>query len=120
MCFLGVYGLNDCFSGSLSRLRKERKLSQKQVAAELGVSQALLSHYENGIRECGLDFLVKAARFYEVSSDYMLGISPDRQPDKQENAAVLAAAQQVAAAHPDFEQAVKALLKALAERTMDN
>ena len=41
----------------LSSLRKEKGLSQKEAAAGLGVSQALLSHYENGIRECGLDFL---------------------------------------------------------------
>ena len=40
----------------LSSLRKEKGLSQKEAAAGLGVSQALLSHYENGIRECGLDF----------------------------------------------------------------
>ena len=37
----------------LSSLRKEKGLSQKEAAAGLGVSQALLSHYENGIRECG-------------------------------------------------------------------
>lgn len=39
----------------------------------LGVSQALLSHYEKGIRECGLDFVIRAADLYEVSTDYMLG-----------------------------------------------
>lgn len=44
----------------LSSLRKEKGLSQKEAAAGLGVSQALLSHYENGIRECGLDFLCRA------------------------------------------------------------
>lgn len=43
----------------LSALRKEKGISQKEAAAGLGVSQALLSHYENGIRECGLDFLCR-------------------------------------------------------------
>lgn len=66
------------FSRILTLLRKEKGISQKQAAAQLGVSQALLSHYENGIRECGLDFLVKAANFYGVSCDYMLGRTPDR------------------------------------------
>ena len=47
----------------LSSLRKEKGLSQKEAAAGLGVSQALLSHYENGIRECGLDFLCRAADY---------------------------------------------------------
>ena len=59
-------------------LRKERGLSQKQVAADLGISQALLSHYEKGIRECGLDFLVKAAEYFEVSCDYLLGRTVQR------------------------------------------
>lgn len=54
-------------------LRKERNISQKQAATDLGVSQALLSHYEKGIRECGLDFLVKTADYYNVSCDYLLG-----------------------------------------------
>ena len=56
-------------------LRKKRGLSQKDAAAQLGISQALLSHYEKGIRECGLEFVVKLAQFYEVSSDYLLGLS---------------------------------------------
>ncbi len=60
------------FSQILSDLRKERKLSQKEVAAALGVSQALLSHYEKGIRECGLGFVVKAADFYGVTCDFLL------------------------------------------------
>lgn len=66
------------FSRILTLLRKEKGVSQKYAAQQLGVSQALLSHYENGIRECGLDFLVRAADFYEVSCDYILGRTPDR------------------------------------------
>ena len=63
----------------LTFLRKERNLSQKQAAQELGVSQALLSHYEKGIRQCGLDFVVKAAEYYHVSCDYLLGRTVDRE-----------------------------------------
>ena len=61
------------FSRTLSLLRKERGVSQRMAAADLGVSQALLSHYENGIREPGLAFVVKACDYYHVSADYMLG-----------------------------------------------
>lgn len=57
----------------LCELRKERGLSQKDAAAKLGVSQALLSHYEKGIRECGQSFLIKVADFYGVTCDYLLG-----------------------------------------------
>ena len=70
--------VNSEFSRILTLLRKEKGVSQKAAAASLGVSQALLSHYEKGIRECGLDFLVRAANYYGVSCDYMLGRSPDR------------------------------------------
>ena len=70
--------MNSDFPRILSLLRKERGFSQKMVASDLGISQALLSHYEKGIRECGLDFLVKVADYYGVSCDYLLGRSPDR------------------------------------------
>lgn len=67
------------FSRIMTLLRKERKVSQKQAAQDLGVSQGLLSHYEKGKRECGLDFLVRAADYYNVSCDYLLGRSPEPQ-----------------------------------------
>ena len=70
--------MNKDFSRIITFLRKEKKLSQKQAAAELGISQALLSHYEKGIRECGLDFVIKAADYYNVSCDYLLGRTADR------------------------------------------
>ena len=61
------------FSRTLSLLRQERGLSQRKTAAALGISQALLSHYENGIREPGLGFVVKVCDYYHVSADYLLG-----------------------------------------------
>ena len=65
--------MNNDFPMIITMLRKERKLSQKQVSTDLGISQALLSHYEKGIRECGLDFLLKTAEYYDVSCDFLLG-----------------------------------------------
>lgn len=66
------------FSEVLSRLRKERGISQKKAATDLGISQALLSHYEKGIRECGLDFVIKCSEYYNVTTDYLLGVSENR------------------------------------------
>jgi len=66
------------FSRVITLLRKERGITQKQAAMDLGISQALLSHYEKGLRECGLDFLVRLCDYYNVSSDYILGRSADR------------------------------------------
>ncbi len=61
------------FPKMMMKLRIERGMSQRQAAAELGISQALLSHYENGLREPRLDFLIRACDYYGVPADYMLG-----------------------------------------------
>ncbi len=61
------------FSRTLSLLRQEKGVSQRIAAGELGISQALLSHYENGVREPGLAFVVKACNYYHVSADFLLG-----------------------------------------------
>ena len=52
--------MNHEFSKMISMLRHERGLSQKRAADDLGISQALLSHYENGVREPKLDFVIRA------------------------------------------------------------
>ena len=66
------------FSRTLALLRREKKISQRTAAGDLEVSQALLSHYENGLREPGLSFVVRAADYYGVSCDYLLGRSMAR------------------------------------------
>ena len=66
------------FAEVLSSLRKERGISQKKASCDLGISQALLSHYEKGIRECGLDFVIKCSEYYGVTADYLLGVSNSR------------------------------------------
>ena len=63
------------FALRLTEARTEKGIKQKDAAEALGLSQALLSHYENGIRECGLDFLGRAADYYGVSVDYLLGLT---------------------------------------------
>jgi transcriptional regulator with XRE-family HTH domain len=60
------------FPDTLSALRRERNISQRKVAADLNISQALLSHYENGAREPGLSFVCKVCDYYGVSADYLL------------------------------------------------
>jgi len=65
--------MKSAFSMVLSSLRREKGLSQRRAAADLGVSQALLSHYENDAREPRLEFVVKACNYYDVPADYILG-----------------------------------------------
>ena len=53
-----------------------RGLSQRRVASDLKISQALLSHYENGLREPRLEFLVTLSEYFHVSTDFLLGLTP--------------------------------------------
>lgn len=78
------------FPETLSALRKEKTISQRKAAADLGISQALLSHYENGLREPGLAFLCKACDYYGVSADYLL--CRTEYPDAAGSAALAAGA----------------------------
>ncbi len=70
------------FSENLLNLRKEKGISQKKAASDLGISQALLSHYEKGIRECGLNFVLKVSRYYDVSCDFILGADKNNNTKK--------------------------------------
>lgn len=65
--------MKNSFPAAITELRKAKGLTQKQAAKALGISQSLLSHYENGLRECNLDFLIKISDFYDVTCDQILG-----------------------------------------------
>jgi len=64
----------------LRYLRKERKLTQNQVAKELKISQETYSRYENGYISIPLKNLIVIAEFYETSTDYILGLTNERKP----------------------------------------
>lgn len=73
------------FSQVILKLRKERRLSQREVSEALGISQALLSHYEKGLREPKFEFVVKVCDFYDVSADYLMGRTKIRKNPAAEN-----------------------------------
>ena len=56
-------------------LREDNDLTQKQLAKELNCSQQVYSNYELGQRDIPTDILIKLSSFYNVSADYILGIS---------------------------------------------
>jgi len=64
----------------LESLRKERGFSQKQIAEIFKISQQGYSNYENGKREPDFKTLNKFAKFFEVSTDYILGNTEDPTP----------------------------------------
>ncbi|MGN0994438.1 MAG: helix-turn-helix domain-containing protein [Butyricicoccus sp.] len=57
----------------LRDLREDHDLTQKEVAAVLGIDQRVYSNYETGKREIPVHHLVKLADFYRVTTDYLLG-----------------------------------------------
>lgn len=72
----------------LRELRKERGMTQGQVAQRVGVTASVVSAYESGIRQPSYGALIKLARLYGVSSDYLLGISGKRTADSQYTASL--------------------------------
>ena len=59
----------------LRDLREDKDKSQKEIAAFLNVTQATYSRYESGVHEIPIESLIKLAKFYSVSVDYLLGIT---------------------------------------------
>jgi transcriptional regulator with XRE-family HTH domain len=56
-------------------MREDKDLTQKELAKVLNCSQQVYSNYELGQRDIPTDILIKLSAFYNVSIDYILGIS---------------------------------------------
>ena len=56
-------------------LREDRDLTQKEIAKALSCSQQVYSNYELGQRDIPTDILIKLSVFYNVSTDYILGLT---------------------------------------------
>ncbi len=61
---------------NLKKLRKQKKLTQNQVAKVLNISRQAYCRYENGQRELSLATLCQIADFYEETTDAILGREP--------------------------------------------
>ena len=66
------------FGIKLRKLRKNANYTQKQLADRLGVAKSVVSFYESGDRFPSYDVLIKIARTFHVSTDYLLGIDNRR------------------------------------------
>lgn len=71
------------FGKRLRELRAERDMTQKQVAERIGGTASIVSAYENGIRQPSYEALIRLARLYGVSTDYLLGVSGKRGSDSR-------------------------------------
>ena len=63
------------FSERLMELRKEKGLSQATVAKDLGVSLGIVCYWETNKRDPTASNIAKVARYFNVTSDYLLGLS---------------------------------------------
>ncbi|MEG1310909.1 MAG: helix-turn-helix transcriptional regulator [Romboutsia sp.] len=68
----------------ISRARRYLNINQKELAQRANITEASLSRYENGIREPKSAVLSRLAEALEVSTDYLLGLSEDRDFDKSD------------------------------------
>ncbi len=64
----------------LKLLREKQGKGQQEVCAALNIEQSTLANYENGKRVPKIDILIKIARYYNVSTDYLLGMADQRMP----------------------------------------
>ena len=74
----------------IEKLRRERKMPQKELAAILNVSVGTVSNYENSVHYPDLPMLHKLADFFDVSAEYLLGRSEYRDDTKKLNEKVSA------------------------------
>lgn len=58
----------------LKELRKQKALTQEQLAKRLWVTKSLISAYESGLKFPSLDMLIKLSYIFGVSTDYLLGV----------------------------------------------
>ena len=56
-------------------LREDNDLKQKDIADICNVSDATVGHWENQKRDMRIDCIIKLCKFYDVSADYVLGLS---------------------------------------------
>ena len=59
----------------MRNLREDRDLTQREVALVINKSQQGYSHIEDGRAELKIEDLVKLCKFYDVSADYLIGLS---------------------------------------------
>lgn len=63
------------YTQRLEDLRKDKDLTQEQAANLLGLQREQYRRYETGINEIKASFLIKVCKFYNVSADYVLGLT---------------------------------------------
>jgi transcriptional regulator with XRE-family HTH domain len=61
----------------IKELRKEKGITQVELAKALGFSHSIVGFWESGERKPAFDAIIALAKFFEVSADYLLGLKED-------------------------------------------
>lgn len=69
------------FATRFKELRESAGMKQSEISEKLGVSRGAISFYENCDRTPDIEFAAKAAKFFNVSADYLLGLTGERAVD---------------------------------------
>ena len=77
------------FGSRLRELLHERNISQKDFAREMGIAPSTAGNYVNGLREPDYELLKRIARFFHVSTDFLLGVENEKADDAIENELLL-------------------------------
>jgi len=72
------------FAKTLRRLIEDSEISQKQLALEIKMSPSTLANYVQGSRSPDYDTLMAIAKYFNVTTDYLLGFQLDKADDSQE------------------------------------
>ncbi len=67
----------------IRNLREDCDKTQKEIADYLFCDQSLYSKYERGLRDVPVNIIIKLAKYYNTSTDYLLGLTDEKTPYKR-------------------------------------
>lgn len=73
--YLSYNTVGDYMDNRIKDLREDRDLTQTQVAKAIGITQRKYSYIETGTQQLTDEILIKLAKFYDVTTDYILKLS---------------------------------------------
>ncbi len=76
--YICMYGGDMDYIQRMRNLREDNDKTQQQIADYLGTSQTMYARYERGANELPIHHLISLCRYYNVSADYLLGLSDNK------------------------------------------
>ena len=103
------------FGDILKILRKDKNLTQDELAQKIDSSRSNIANYENGKNMPSVEVLQKLSELFDVSTDYLLGKTNERNPSEYNTPEIRAIARDVAKLKPEKKELFKNLLKQMSD-----